>query len=115
MNIFLICPVRGHEMQETEAIVEHYEKNGNSVHWPPRDTDQNDETGLRICRDNAKAIANADVVAVVWDGKSQGCLFDLGIAFALQKRIIPISLPELTDVKSFQNMISAWSKEVDYV
>ena len=107
---FLICPVRGHEMSETESIVRELE-NEYLVHWPPRDTNQIDETGYRICTDNMNAIKNADVVHIVWDGKSQGSLFDLGVAFALGKQLIPISLPADTDGKSFQNMMNEWANK----
>lgn len=108
---FLICPVRGKPPEFYAAIVSDLEARGFEVHWPPRDTDQIDDTGLRICRDNASAIAAADVVHVVWDGQSQGCLFDLGVAFALNKVIDPIELPVATEGKSFQNMMRAWAKE----
>lgn len=107
---FLICPVRGKDPATHAAIVADLELEGYTVHFPPRDTDQDDDTGLRICRNNAAAIAAAHVVHVIWDGKSQGCLFDLGVAFALDKTIIPIELPEATEGKSFQNMIRAWSR-----
>lgn len=110
MKSFLICPVRGKPPKEYEAIVETLESDGFAVHWPPRDTNQDDPTGLRICRDNAAAIGRADVVHVIWDGKSQGCLFDLGVAFALRKQIIPIELPEATLEKSFQNMVREWAR-----
>lgn len=109
MKSFLICPVRGLDPQAHAAIVARLESDGFTVHWPPRDTDQDDPTGLRICRDNAKAIADADVVHVIWDGQSQGCLFDLGVAFALGKAVSPISLPAPTEGKSFQNMVQAWA------
>lgn len=107
MKTFLICPVRGHDMEETEEIVAELEKDYD-VYWPPRDTDQDDPVGLDICMDNRDAIADADVVHIVWDGKSTGCLFDLGIAFGLLKMVIPIELPPETDHKSFQNMIRAY-------
>ena len=110
MKTFLICPVRGHALEETQSIVTQLENEGYTVHWPPRDTNQNDPIGFRICKDNAKAIEESDVVHIVWNGESQGCLFDLGVAFALGKKIIPISLPEATEGKSFQNMINEWSK-----
>lgn len=109
MKSFLICPVRGLPPDAHAAIVGAIEADGYTVHWPPRDTNQNDSTGLRICSDNARAIEMADVVHVIWDGKSQGCLFDLGVAFALRKRVIPVELPEATEGKSFQNMVRAWS------
>jgi nucleoside 2-deoxyribosyltransferase len=106
---FLICPVRGKDPAAYAGIVSSLESEGFAVHWPPRDTDQNDGTGLRICSDNAAAIAAADVVHIVWDGQSQGCLFDLGVAFALKKPVIPIVLPLPSEGKSFQNMIRAWA------
>lgn len=109
MKTFLICPVRGHDQKETQEIVSRLEAEGYQVHWPPRDTNQNDDTGYRICSDNKAAILEADVIHFIWDGKSQGCLFDLGMAFALGKRVIPISMPEQTDGKSFQNMVTKWA------
>lgn len=106
---FLISPVRGHAQSEYTKILEELE-NKYQVYLPIRDTNQNDDTGLNICKDNLEAIKKADVVHFIWDGKSQGCLFDLGMAFALKKKIIPLSLPELTEGKSFQNMITEYSK-----
>jgi len=101
--------VRGVEQKETEGIVQGLEQEGYSVHWPHRDTDQDDPCGLRICNDNRAAIESADVIHVVWDGKSQGSLFDLGMAFALRKQIVPVLLPDETPHKSFQNMVRAWA------
>jgi len=109
IKTFLICPVRGHDPEETRAVVKELESRDFDVHWPPRDTDQDDSIGLRICRDNRDAIEAADVVHVVWDGASQGVLFDLGMAFALNKVVIPIELPGTTQGKSFQNMVRAWA------
>jgi len=109
VNAYLICPVRGKDAQAYADVVERLEAEGNVVYWPARDTDQNDPTGYRICQSNTNAIERADVVYVIWDGKSEGCLFDLGIAFALRKRIIPLDLPPPTSTKSFQNMIAEWA------
>lgn len=110
MKSFLICPVRGVIPHTQVEIVKQLEQSGYKVHWPPRDTDQVDPIGLRICQDNLNAIKNADVVHVMWNGKSQGCLFDLGIAFALNKPIKIIQLPDMTEGKSFQNMVRAWAE-----
>ncbi len=110
MKSFFICPVRGVSADKTRQIVRDLESSGWKVHWPPRDTDQVDDTGLRICHNNLRAIVRSDAVHVVWDGKSQGTLFDLGMAFALNKKVIPIVLPEPTEGKSFQNMVRAWAK-----
>lgn len=106
---FLICPVRGVDVAESEQVVHELEKQGFTVHWPHRDTNQDDNTGLRICRDNRAAIRDADFVHVLWDGKSQGSLFDLGMAFALGKIVIPVTLPATSPHKSFQNMVMEWS------
>ena len=108
---FLICPVRGWHPKAHAAVVEKLEAEGYEVHWPPRDTDQSDPIGLRICADNSNAIQRADVVHVLWDGQSQGCLFDLGVAFAHGKKVIPVDLPPPTEGKSFQNMVRAWAEQ----
>lgn len=109
MKTFLISPVRGQSPDAWAAHVAALEAEGYAVHWPHRDTNQDDAIGLRICHDNAAAIEQADVVHVIWDGASQGCLFDLGMAFALGKKVIPVLLPDATSGKSFQNMVRAWA------
>ena len=109
---FLICPVRGHDPEETRWIVQRLELEY-IVHWPPRDTNQEDPTGFRICTDNLNAIKKADVIHVIWDGISTGCLFDLGMAFALGKTVVPIEMPEPTEGKSFQNMVNEWAGRAD--
>jgi len=104
-STFLICPVRGADPKATEALVKRLEEHGWKVHWPPRDTPQNDPTGLNICCVNKDAIERAEFVHIVWDGNSQGCLFDLGMAFALGKKLIVVKVPPPTQGKSFQNMM----------
>lgn len=110
MRTFLIAPVRGKPGEAFAAVVKELERGGFDVYWPARDTDQSDNVGFQICSQNAAAIAAADVVHVIWDGKSQGCLFDLGIAFALKKPIIALDLPPRTAERSFQNMILIWER-----
>lgn len=110
---FLICPVRGANLDSTDELVAALESGAYDgtkwdVHYPPRDTDQRDDIGLRICQDNRAAIVGADMVFIVWDGKSQGTLFDAGAAFALNKPLRCVSLPEPTNGKSFQNMMRTW-------
>ncbi len=84
---FLVSPVRNiteKEKKEIEERVKLMEQHGIKVYWPKRDTDQNDPVGLRICVDNAKAILNQRGTLVWWNRKSQGSLFDFGMAFMLQ-------------------------------
>ena len=106
---FLICPVRNHSPDETASVVGDLEDSGWTVHWPHRDTNQDDDVGLDICNQNRVAIAAADMVFITWDGESTGSLFDLGMAFALGKPLSVISAPVETSHKSFQNMMRAWA------
>lgn len=110
MKGFLICPVRGVDPKETEGHIRELESQGIDMHWPPRDTNQNDDTGFNICIENMNAIKNADTVYIVWDEKSQGCLFDLGMTFAMGKTLEIIDIPEGTSQKSFQNMMREWER-----
>jgi len=115
MKIFLICPVRNVQLEERtkiEQYVSSLERSGHSVHWPERDTDQNDAVGLRICKDNRKAIRKADEIHVWWNEKSQGSIFDLGMVFASAKKIV-LANPEMiasTPQKSFNNVLIALSE-----
>lgn len=112
IKAFLICPVMGHDREETAELVEWLEEMGLQVHWPHRDTDQDDPVGLQICEENRAAIEEADIVLMVWNGKSTGCLFDLGMAFGMGKPIIPLEMPPITDDRSFQKMAEAYYEEM---
>jgi hypothetical protein len=84
-KIFLICPVRGMSEEEKkflDAYVASLEKQGCTVHYPPRDTNQIDSTGgYQILHDNRSALLYSDEVHVYWNKSSQGSLFDLGVSF----------------------------------
>jgi len=115
MNIFIICPVRNCTEEWKDGLSKYVtmlENQGHKVHYPPRDTNQNDNIGYNICIQNKKAIEEADEIHIAWDGKSEGCLFDIGIAFALNKRVQVITgyFPELPKIKqkSFVTMIWNW-------
>lgn len=114
MKIFLICPVRNATEDQKTAMnnyITSMENNGNKVYYPARDTNQIDSIGFRICNDNKMAIFDADEVHIFWDKDSKGSLFDLGMAFALDKplRIVNLESIEMTKTKSFTNMIKYWS------
>ena len=111
---FLVCSVRGATKEETEianAYVENLETQGYKVHWPPRDTDQKDSRGLRICNDNCEAMMKADEIHILWNPASQGSLFDFGMAFILRKlknkKIVLANFKSLspTPEKSFTNVV----------
>lgn len=110
MRIFVICPVRGITDDEKTAIEKYVgdlERAGHTVHWPPRNTDQNDPVGLRICQDNLRAIDGSDEIHIWWNSNSQGSLFDFGMAFALKKKIVLFNKNgvEKTPSKSFSNVL----------
>ncbi len=108
MKVFIICPVRN--LTEIEnKIIQNYiadlEKIGVQVHYPPRNTNQNDCIGFNICAENMNAIKSADEVHVYWNPSSTGSLFDLGMTFALGKKIKLINEVQPTPTKSFNNVL----------
>ncbi len=117
MDIFLICPVTRIVAEEQEKIrkyVEDLERKGNNVHWPMRDTEQNDPTGgYEICRTNFKAIIEADEVHIWYNETSGGSKFDMGGTFMLvemfgeHKKIVIANDRELTSgaKKSFLHVV----------
>ena len=118
MKYFAIRPIKGISEDYAEAIkqqIEFYRKQGHEVYDPIEDTNQSDSSGLNICKDNRKAIEKSDRVLFIWDGKSKGCLFDLGMAFALYKQVEVVTgyVPQTTFNKSFQNMAFAWEEETN--
>jgi nucleoside 2-deoxyribosyltransferase len=110
-KIFIICPVRNVSPEENTQInnyVNSLENQGYQVYWPYRDTDQSDNIGYRICTDNRKAIYESDEIHVWFNSNSSGTLFDLGMAWALQKKLVLINQVEITESKSFANVITVW-------
>ena len=118
-KVFLICPVRNASEETSRAIADYVlrlEQSGHEVHWPPRDTPQDDPVGMRICNDNGTAIFGADEVHVWYDPASQGTVFDLGMTFMLTEVLgmpkkVVIANPEAVDgksgKKSFPNVLLA--------
>jgi hypothetical protein len=109
-KIFLICPVREVTDTEKEAIAQYVaflKKAGHSVYWPLTDTNQDDPVGLHICQDNRSAIIAADEIHIWWNGKSQGSIFDFGMAFGLNKKIVLVNRDQVpaTPHKSFNNVL----------
>ena len=111
-KMFLVRPIAGisdEYREEIEVQIEHL-RITYDVYDPLTQTDQN-KSELRICKQNREAMESADVVGVIWDLKSHGCLFDLGMAFAMKKRIEPVTgyFPAInSSKKTFQNMVWAW-------
>jgi nucleoside 2-deoxyribosyltransferase len=110
MKVFIICSVRqatDEIRQYLEDYTEFLEGFGMEVHLPHRDTDQTASV-LEICTQNRTAIKAADEVHIIFNPDSFGSHFDLGMAFALGKKIRVIDNIEYGEGKSFARMIDEW-------
>ncbi len=90
MRVYLICPVRNispGQQQEIEQYVYGLEINGYVVHYPPRDVEQNDPTGVDIVLAHRQAMKNCGRVDIFWDVNSSGSHFDIGMAIILGKKL----------------------------
>lgn len=105
MKICIICPVRNGVPSEVNHYVTKLEKKGVLVHFPPRDNPQEDATGYNICFLMCEAIRKADEIHIWYDSGSQGVHFDLGIAFALHKKLKLINNPPDSEGKSYIKVI----------
>jgi len=81
------------------------EKQGHQVYLPPRDTPQNDLTGLNICLRMCQQIRLADEVHIFYVPDSQGVHFDMGCAFALGKKWKLINKSPDNNEKSYIKVI----------
>lgn len=94
MRVYIICAVRNAMASKVASIRQYAEKMrgmGHFVHFPPDDAPQDDKTGEAICAVHREAMSDCDEVHVFWDVDSAGSHFDLGMAYALRKTIIPVS------------------------
>lgn len=109
-KIFIICSVRGTSDEyktKLETYVSELEKNGIQIHLPHRDTNQN-ARGFDICTQNTKAIKESDEVHIFYSSTSQGTHFDMGVSFALGKKIVVVENEEFKEGKSFPKMLKEW-------
>lgn len=116
-SIFIISPVRGADEEDQEYLrdyVDALERGGYEVHWPHRDTDQDDPYGYNICAENRKAIRGSEEVHVYYKDGSLGSIFDLGMTFAEEKPVKVINSDELGGLnppKSFKNLLRILDKK----
>ena len=83
-----------HSLSMMEDAIQFENRVHQKCYIPGRDTDQK-QHGDKILKDNFKALKESDEeVLCIWDGESFGTLFDMGCAYALGKRIIPIAYAE---------------------
>lgn len=131
-DVFLICKVRGvekgsEEYRRQQIYVESLESQGIKVHWPHRDTKQNDpERGTGICRATFWAIYHAKEVHVMFDPTSEGFVADMMMTFALnelgkhvpfsrfvRRRMVVIVNPDAVEEKIRQEVEQQIAKGVD--
>jgi len=100
MYIYFLCPVRK-VTPEVKRFLDDYvsstESQGHHVHYPHRDVEQNDPTGLTLMLKHREAMKNSNEVHAFWTG-SEGQVCDLGMALALNK---PLRLVNKKDVEEW--------------
>lgn len=109
-DVYLVCPVKyatDEELEKIRKYVEQLESVGYKIYWPYRDTNQEDEIGLRISEDNCDAMMQSKEIHVWYSILSLGSIFDFGMAFTTDRPII-LANPEAvtsTEGTSFPNML----------
>ena len=117
-KIYIICPVRKiteHEKKVILTYAQTLERDHNSVvRVPFRDTDQNDELGLRIIQEHEDDIIWAEEIHVWWNATSEGSLWDfaqtrMAMRFMPEKKVHLVNIDEVdvTDQKSYTNVVLA--------
>ncbi|MBE6138912.1 MAG: hypothetical protein E7174_00180 [Firmicutes bacterium] len=98
-KIFLICPVRnatGNQKKWIENFVKEKNTEGFIIHAPHLHTIQSDLFGgYAICRQNANAVATSEEIDIYYDQSSTGSVFDLGVAYALNKPLLLLNKEEI--------------------
>ena len=107
MRVFFISPVNNispETLEKTKAYVALLESQGRDVHWPHRDTKQDDLTGgYVICKTNFRMIEWAGAIHIWYDETSGGSKFDMGGTFMLieilgrKKQIVIANEDEIPD------------------
>lgn len=98
-KIFLICPVRNATKNQKKWI-ENFVKEkyvvGYIIHAPHLHTVQSDLFGgYAICKQNAEAVATSEEIDIYYDQSSTGSVFDLGVAYALNKPLVLLNKEEI--------------------
>ncbi|MBR6690522.1 MAG: hypothetical protein IKL65_04250 [Bacilli bacterium] len=114
-KIFLICPVRNatdSQRQWIENFVKEKYSDGYTIHAPHLHTVQSDLFGgYAICKQNALAVATSEEIDIYYDQTSTGSVFDLGVAYALNKPLVLLNREEIKfdDNDLIDTIIKSWS------
>jgi hypothetical protein len=107
-RIYIICPVRNGDIYQTDNIRRYaagLRESGHTVHFPPDDAPQSDPIGTTICEVHRSAMLACDEVHIFWDSDSKGSHFDLGMAYVLHKKLVPIRCFNCGPQKSYWNAL----------
>ena len=111
---FVICPVR-HAAEEQKAWIEGFvamkREKGYIVHYPEKNTVQEDTLGgYNICLQNALAMATSESIDIYYDQSSTGSVFDLGVAYALHKKLNLLNGEEIIyrDDDFIDQLVRSW-------
>jgi hypothetical protein len=105
-DIYLIHPVRNiteNERKFFNNYVKGLEKKGLNVHYPIRDVDQDDPTGMRICCEHREAAKEVEEAHIYLNPTSTGSVFDLGMVCYLDK---PIKIINSESVNVENNLVT---------
>lgn len=112
MKVYIICAVRNASparIREIRDYVLALREAGSEVHFPPDDAPQDDPTGTAICAAHRSAMLVTDEVHVFWDVHSFGSHFDLGMAYALGKKVVPVHCEQPDSAgKSYWKVMQSW-------
>jgi len=92
--------------EKMEAHVFELEEKGHVVALPAFD-DHEELDALGVCKHNRSLLEQADEIHIIWDQRSFGTIFDLGMAFALRKKIKVVYL----EPKTFAGVMRKWEEE----
>lgn len=92
-------------MQGHKFHLEHDQ--GHEVRIPALDHLSGNE--LDIISYNREMIEWADEVHMIWDGRSMGTIFDLGMTFALRKKLVIVYI----NPKKFLNFVEQYGKPLE--
>lgn len=114
MKIYIICPVRNQTSKQgikIEDYIKKLEKEGHEIFYPMIHAPQESETGYEIVESELSAIKECNEVHVFWDINSKGSHFDLGMCYALNKKIKMIHLFQDDDKeKSYVKVIKKYNE-----
>lgn len=108
-TVYIICTVRNatdEYRKKLEEYTEKLEKDGYDVYLPHRDTDQSLKQ-YDLCLMNFKALSKADEIHIFYNSNSTGTHFDLGMSFALNKKIIVVENEE-NEKNGFSKLLNEW-------